>query len=304
MVFKDTFLELVQQVKEIGVMEKLRSTTTEDELKVVRVNFLVENSSLIEKIEAWDKAFSKARVKNKISFIFPDSTDVVEDAEEIALCIHYLPKSTEEEIFENDSNLKNSLWKLNNDFAKAVAFLMDERWICDITDETLFRAIDEINRAKYKEKFYEFIAEIKEQGLVDKLHKTTNAKEYRNVLKTSILRDEDFLERFHNWEQELLESGLYPIFCEEKVIVDPEEVVLCVSILQDFNEWDLFDDWGILQDSLNSCNSFFPVAIAHCMENLPINSILAEDVFDTIYGIKENIELPISTNSVSLGQTS
>lgn len=132
---KEKFLALVEEVKNTGIVEALYKTSNAEELTAAWQKFSAENQELIAKIKEWATEYEDSDTKA----IFEDGEQIA-DPMEIAVCIKIIENSwvSEEEIFCNWEDLAKKIADIESDFAAAVAKLMYDNLICEITAEDIF----------------------------------------------------------------------------------------------------------------------------------------------------------------------
>lgn len=132
---KSKFLGLVEEVKELGLVEALYKTSNKEELSSVWKNFWSINKVLSEKIHDWADDFKKYESEP----IF-DMGETIENPMEVAaiLSITSDDEVTEDDIFEDCSDFENGLKDEDHDLAKTVADILHDCYIEEISAEDIF----------------------------------------------------------------------------------------------------------------------------------------------------------------------
>ena len=143
---KEKFLTIVEEVKATGIAESFCKTSNAEELTLVWNKFIDENSDLIQKIKEWAEEFKKI---DRGCFI--EREDTVENPMEIAITIFIIDdvnNLSECTIFEDYEDLISAMRGIGGCFYEAVANLVEEDYICEITAEQIFKAIEELREAE------------------------------------------------------------------------------------------------------------------------------------------------------------
>ena len=138
---KERFLALVNEVKTAGIASALKATTNASEFEAVGQKFSEDYKELFEKIAAWAEEFRNSECGR----IF-DEEETIEDPMEIAVILHIINDEdcvSEVEIFEKYQMLVDAIRDIGDEFSAAVAELADEDYICYITAEKIFEAIED-----------------------------------------------------------------------------------------------------------------------------------------------------------------
>lgn len=139
---KEKFLELVEEVKNTGIVEKLTSlydASDKEGFKAAWQAFLDDNQEIFRKIKDWASEFKDLGCEA----IF-DYEEYISNPMEIAVCIKIIDDFdvSECELFEHSSDLTDAIEKIDNDFANAVADRIYYRMVFNITVENIFRYQD------------------------------------------------------------------------------------------------------------------------------------------------------------------
>lgn len=132
---KEKFLVLVKEIKNTGIVEALYKTSNAEELKATLQEFCTENQKLIKNIKDWASDFKASGT----GAIF-EKNEAIDNPMEIAVCIKIINDIdvTECEIFGTWVDLMHEIESIGNDFAAAVAYLIDSMLIYEITAEDIF----------------------------------------------------------------------------------------------------------------------------------------------------------------------
>ncbi len=137
---KKRFLELVNEVKETGVVEGLCNTSNAEELRKVWREFADENQELFARIKQWAKEFKE----NSHPAIY-ELGAAVENPMEISVVIFIcddIGYVSEKQIFENFSDLINAIKTIRNDFARTVEYFARISFICKLEAEEFFIGLE------------------------------------------------------------------------------------------------------------------------------------------------------------------
>lgn len=137
---KEEFLELVNEVKDTGIveiLEDLYDASDKEGFKAAWQKFSDENQEIFTKIRHW---------ANDLDICFLDAifeeNETIENPIENAICIFIIGNQSISEvtIFEDWIVLQDAIRDLKNGFATAIANFMEESLICEITIEDIFNS--------------------------------------------------------------------------------------------------------------------------------------------------------------------
>lgn len=137
---KKRFLELVNEVKETGVVEALYVTSNAEELKKAWRQFADENQELFEKIKQWANEFKETSHPPIFKI-----DDELENPMEICVVIFIFDDIgyvSEKQIFENFNCLVKEIKGIRNDFARTVEYFARISFICKLEAEEFFIGLD------------------------------------------------------------------------------------------------------------------------------------------------------------------
>ncbi len=269
---KEKFLELVEKVKETGIVEVMCVASTAEELKEVWRMFSEENEELFTEIEEWAEKFRKSEPGS----IFEEREEL-KNPMEIAVVIFIIndaEKVTECEIFEDCDDLAKGIGDIENNFAKSVADFISGNVICTIKAEDIF--------CKEREAFLELVKEVKKTGIAEAVYNTASAKELKEVWRKFLNENSELIIKIREWTEKFKEAGCEAIFDREEELENPMEVAVVIFIINDeqrVSEAEIFEDYEDLTRAIGNIEDKVAERITEFIEYNFICRITAEDIF-------------------------
>jgi len=137
---KEKFLQLIQEIKESRLAERLYLAKNSEELETIWKEFWDGHVRLFAKIRIWERNYIKStenQIYSEVNCLF-EEYEIIRDAMEIAIFVRILEKVTESNLFEGINDFSFALSRIDNSFAKRVSDLSYHTLIRNIKTEDIF----------------------------------------------------------------------------------------------------------------------------------------------------------------------